>query len=163
MTKKRVSYAADTKESKKYGCVCTCCHADDLPWCKCVIFLRNNYNFDIPAVANALSKGHRGIAQKEFMCKPCNKQLKDGKYSNNFQNCMSSDLCGSSLNHEQDDKDKVHGSRTHNESNMMCDSPSHYMTQSTTFTNYCPCTCCHKTDIPKITMYHLQRIKVQLW
>ena len=23
---------------------------------KCVIFLRNNYNFDIPAVANALSK-----------------------------------------------------------------------------------------------------------
>ena len=41
--KKRVGYTGDTKESKKYGCVCTCCHVDDLPQYKCVIFLRNNY------------------------------------------------------------------------------------------------------------------------
>ena len=28
VTKKSVSYTGDTKESKKYGCVCTCCHAN---------------------------------------------------------------------------------------------------------------------------------------
>ena len=149
MTKKRVGNPGDTKESKKYGCVCTCCHADDLPQYKCVIFLRNNYNFDIPAVANALSKRYREIRQKEFICKPCHKQLKDGKYSNNVQNCGNSDLFGSNLTHEQNDQDTVHGSRTHNESNMTCNFPAQYMTQSTTLTNYCLCTCCHKTDIPR--------------
>ena len=79
------------KNQKKYGCVCTCCHIDNLPWYKCVIFLTKNYNFDIPAVANALSKRHREIRQKEFICKPCHKQLKDGKcksYSNNVQNSV---------------------------------------------------------------------------
>ena len=95
------------------------CHADDLPQYKCVIFLGKNYNFDIPAVANALTKRYREIRQKEFICKPCHKQLKDGKYSNNVQNCGNSDLLGSYLNHEQDDQDTVHGSRTHNENNMI--------------------------------------------
>ena len=65
VTKKRVGNHEETKESKKYGCLCTCCHADDLPRYQCVIFLRNNYNFDIPAVANALSKRYREIRQKE--------------------------------------------------------------------------------------------------
>ena len=88
----------------------------------CVIFLRNNYNFDIPPVANALSK----IREKEFICKPCHKQLKDGKYSNNVQNCDNSYLFGSNLNHEQVDQDKVHGSRTHNENNITCDSLTLY-------------------------------------
>ena len=68
VTKKRVGNHGETKESKMYGCVCTCFHADDLPRYKCVIFLRNNYNFDIPAVANALSKRYREIRQKEFIC-----------------------------------------------------------------------------------------------
>ena len=75
--------------------------------------------------------------------------MKVGKYSNNVQNCDNSDLFGSNLNHEQDNRDKVHGSRTHNENNMTCDFPLHYTTQSTTLTNYCLCTCCHKTDIPR--------------
>ena len=66
-----------------------------------------------------------------------------------FQNCGNSDLFGSNVNHEQDDQDTVHGSRTHNENNMTCNFPSQYMTQSTTLTNYCLCTCCHKTDIPR--------------
>ena len=149
MTKKRVGNPGDTKESNKYGCVCTCCHADDLPQCKCVIFLRNNHNFDIPAVANALSKRYREIIQKELICKPCHKQLKDGKYSKNVQNCCNSYLFGSNLNHEQNDQDTVHGSRTHNESNMTCNFPTQYMTWSTTLTNYCLCTCCHKTDIQR--------------
>ena len=34
----------DTKEWKKYGCVFTCCHIDNFPWYKCVIFLTKNYN-----------------------------------------------------------------------------------------------------------------------
>ena len=67
VTKRRVCYTGDTKESKKYGCVCTCCHIDNFPWYKCVIFLTKNYNFDIPAVANALSKRQREIRQKEFI------------------------------------------------------------------------------------------------
>ena len=56
MTKKRVKESGEMKESKKYGCVCTCCHANDLPQYNCVIFVRQNYNLNIPAVANALSK-----------------------------------------------------------------------------------------------------------
>ena len=149
VTNKRVGNHGETKESKKYGCVCTCCHADDLPMYKCVIFLRNNYNFDIPAVANALPKRHREIRQKEYICIPCHKQLKDGKYSNIVQNGGNSDLFVSNLTHEQNDQDTVHRSRTLNESHMICDFPTHYMTQSTTLTNYCLCTCCHKTDIPR--------------
>ena len=54
VTKKRLAYAGDIKESKKYGGICTCCHIDNLPRCKCVIFLTKNYNVDIPTVANAL-------------------------------------------------------------------------------------------------------------
>ena len=33
--------------------------------------------------------------------------------------------------------------------NVTCDLPSLYMTQTTILTNYCLCTCCHKTDIPR--------------
>ena len=150
MTKKRICNHGETKESKKYGCVCTCCPADDLPRYRCVICLRNNYNFDIPAVANALSKRYREIRQKEFICQPCHKQLKDSKYSNNVQNCGNSNLFGSNLTHEENDQDTVHRSRADNESNMTCDFPTQYMTQSTTLTNYCLCTCCHKTDIPRL-------------
>ena len=112
VTQNRVGNCGETKEPKKYGCVCTCCHADDLLRNQCVIFLRNNYNFDIPAVSNALSKRYREIRQKEFICKPCHKQLKDGTYSNNVQNCGNSDLFGSNFTHEQNDQDIVYRSRT---------------------------------------------------
>ena len=80
---------------------------------------------------------------------PCHKQLREGKYSNNVQNCDNSGLFGSHLNHEQGSQDSVHKSRIHNENNITCDFPSLYMTQTTTLTNYCPCICCHKTDIPR--------------
>ena len=56
MTEKRVKESGDLKESKKHGCLYTCCHANDLPQYNCVIFVRQNYNLNIPAVANALSK-----------------------------------------------------------------------------------------------------------
>ena len=120
--------------------VCACCHADDLPRYQCVIFVRNSYNFDIPAVADALSKRYREIRQKEFICKPCHKQLKDGTYSNNIQNCGNSNLTGLNFTHEQNDtvyrrKHTIYRSRTSNESNMTCNFPAHYMTQSTILTN----------------------------
>ena len=75
--------------------------------------------------------------------------MKDGKYSKNVQNCGNSDLFGSNLTHEQNDQDTVHGNRTHNESNMTCNFPTQYMIQSMTLTNYCLCTCCNKTDVPR--------------
>ena len=103
VTQNKVGNSGETKESKKYGCVCTCCHTDDLPRYQCVIFLRHNYNFEIPAVANALSKKNREIRQKEFICKPCHKQLKDGTYRNNVQNCGNSDLFGLNFTHKQND------------------------------------------------------------
>ena len=149
MTKKRVGNCGETKGSKNYGCVCTCCHADDLPRYQHVIFLRNNYYFDNSAVANALSKRYREIRQKEFICKPCHKQLKEVAYSNNVQNCGNSDLSGSNFTNEQNDQDTVYRNRMYIESNMTCNFPAQYMTQTTTLTNYCLCTCCHKTNIPR--------------
>ena len=98
VTKKGVGYTGDTKESKKYGCVCMCCHADDLPQYKCVIIPRNNYNFDIPAAANALSKRHREIRRNSYANHVIN-NWKDVKYSNNVQNCDTSDIFGSNVNH----------------------------------------------------------------
>ena len=104
---------------------------------------------NIPAVANALSKRHTEIRQKEFICKPCQKQMKDGKYSNNVQNCLNSDMFQSNVNHKQHSQNIVHESRTHNENNITCNFPSNYTTQTITLTNYCLCICCHKTDIPR--------------
>ena len=120
-----------------------------MPRYKCVIFLTKSYNFDIPAVANALAKRHREIRQKEFICKPCHQQLKDGKYSSNVQNCDHSDVFWSKVNNEKCSEDNIHDSRRQNANNVRHDLPSLYMTQTTTLTNYCLCTCCHRTDIPK--------------
>ena len=93
MTKKRVHNSGDMKESRKHGCVYTCCNANDFPQYNCVIFLRQNYNLNIPAVADVLSKWYREIRQKEFIYK----ELKDGKYCKNVQNCPHSDLFGSNV------------------------------------------------------------------
>ena len=150
MTKKRVKESGHLRESKKYGGVCTYCHANDLPQYNCVIFVRHNYNFNIPVFANALSKQYRGIRQKEFICKPCHKELKDGKYSKNVQNCPNSDMFGSNKNHDQDSQGNVQESRIDDVNNITCDFPTSYTTQSTPLTNYCLCTCCHKTDIPRL-------------
>ena len=136
MTQKRIKESGDMKESKKYGCVCTCCQQNDLPQYNCVIFVRQTYNLNIPAVANALSKWYQEIRQKGFICKPCYKELKDGKYSKNVQNCPNSDKLGSNVNHYQDSQDNVQEHRTHNENNITYDFSTQYTTQSTTLTNY---------------------------
>ena len=59
-------------------------------------------------------------------------------------------MFGSHVNHDQHSQDNVQESRPHNENNITCDFPTNYTTQSTTLTNYCLCTCCHKTDIPRL-------------
>ena len=56
VTKKIMTNTQDRKECKKNGCVCTCCHIDNLPRYKCVIFLTKNYNFDISACCQCFSK-----------------------------------------------------------------------------------------------------------
>ena len=126
-----------------------CCHKNDLPWYNCVIFVKHNYNLNIPAVANALSKWYWEIRQKEFVWKSCHTQLKDGKYSKNVQNCTSSDMFGSNVNDDHNSQHNVQEQRIHNENNIICDFPANYSSQSTTLTNYCLCTCCHKNDIPR--------------
>ena len=56
----------------------------------------------------------------------------------------------SNVNHEQDSQDNVQEIRTHNENNITCNFPTNYTTQSITLTNYCQCSCCHKTDIQRL-------------
>ena len=56
---------------------------------------------------------------------------------------------GSNVNHDQDSQDNVQQCRTQNENNITYDFPAQYTTQSTTLTNYCLCTCCHKTDVQR--------------
>ena len=149
MTKRSIHDSRNIIESKKYGCVCTCCHRNDLPQYNCVIFVKHNSNLNIPAVSNALSKCCRAIRQKEFICKSCHKGLKDSKYTKNVQNCPHSDMFGSNVNDDQDSQHNVQENRIHNENNIICDFLAKYTTQSTTLTNYCLCACCHKTDIPR--------------
>ena len=58
-------------------------------------------------------------------------------------------MFGSYVNHDQHSQDNVEESRTHHSNNIKCDFPANYTTQTTTLTNDCLCTCCHKSDIPK--------------
>ena len=149
MKKRRIDNNRNITESKKYGFVCTCCHRNDFPWYNCVIFVKHYYNLNIAAVANALSKWYWEIRQKEFICKSCQKELNNGKDSKNVQNCPNSDMFGSNVNGDQNNQDNVQEKRIHYENNIISDFPANYISQSTTLTNYCLCTCCHKTDIPR--------------
>ena len=66
--------------------------------------------------------------QKEFICKPCRKELKDGKCSKNVQNCPNSDTLGSHVNDHQNSQHNVQENRIHNENNIRCDFPANYTT-----------------------------------
>ena len=129
--------------------VCACAAIEMIYHGITVIFVKHNYNLNIPAVANALSKQYQEIRQKEFICKSCHKELKDGKYSKNVQNFPNSDMFGSNVNDDHNSQYIVQEKRIHNENNIIFDFPANYTSQSTTLTNYCLCTCCHKTDIPR--------------
>ena len=58
-------------------------------------------------------------------------------------------MFGSYVNHGQYSQDNVQEGRTHPANNITCHFPTNYTTQTTTLTNYCLCTCCHNTDIPR--------------
>ena len=58
-------------------------------------------------------------------------------------------MFGFNVNHDQDSQGNVQESRTDDVNIITCDFPASYTVQSTTLTNYCLCTCCHKTDIPR--------------
>ena len=58
-------------------------------------------------------------------------------------------MFGSNINDNQNGQHNVQENRIHNENNIIFDFPVNYMSQSTTLSNYCLCTCCHKTDIPR--------------
>ena len=55
----------------------------------------------------------------------------------------------SNVNDDQDSQHNVQENRIHNKNNIISDFLATYTTLSTTLTNYCLCTCCHKTDIPR--------------
>ena len=129
ITKRRIDNKRNITESKKYGCVCTCWHKNDLQWYNCVIFVKHNYNLNIPAVANALSKQYWEIRQKEFVCKSCHTQLKDGKYSKDVQNCPNSDMFESTVNDDHSSQHNVQEKRIDNNNNTICDFPANYTSQ----------------------------------
>ena len=57
-------------------------------------------------------------------------------------------MLGSHVNDDQNNQHNVQEKRIHNENTIISDFPANYTSQSTTLTNYCLCTCCHKTDMP---------------
>ena len=59
-------------------------------------------------------------------------------------------MFGSYVNHDQHSQDNVQEIRTDDVNNITCDFPISDTTQSTTLTKYCLCTCCCKTDIPRL-------------
>ena len=59
-------------------------------------------------------------------------------------------MYGSNVNDDQNNQHNVQEKRIHNENIIISDFPANYTSQTTTVTNYCLCTCCHKTDIPQL-------------
>ena len=55
----------------------------------------------------------------------------------------------SDIIHDQHTHHNVEQSITHTTNNITCDSRTNYTFQLTICTNYCTCTCCHNTDIPR--------------
>ena len=58
-------------------------------------------------------------------------------------------MFGSDINHDQHTQDNVEQSSTHSTNNITCDFIANDTFQPTICTNYCLCTCCHNTDIPR--------------
>ena len=64
--------------SKKIGCVCTCCQANNLLCHDCVIFVKSNYNFTNETVSVAFANRYSGRGNKEIICKKCHTKMKSG-------------------------------------------------------------------------------------
>ena len=76
----------EQQSTKKSGCVCTCCHKHNFERKNCVIFVRKNYNFNNKLVADALKQRYREHGNKEFICKPCHRKLKEENFK---QKCVN--------------------------------------------------------------------------
>ena len=61
--------------SKKIGCVCTCCQANNLLHCDCVIFVKSNYDFTKETVSDAFANKYRERGNIEFICKKCHTKI----------------------------------------------------------------------------------------
>ena len=79
------------ESTKKSGCICTCCHKDNFERKSCVIFVRKNYNFNNKLVADALRQRYRERANKEFICKPCHRKLKEENFKQQCVNVVEKD------------------------------------------------------------------------
>ena len=123
--------------SKKYGCVCTCCHRKNLMWCDCVIFVKKNYNIDNSNIADVLSRRYREVRNKEFICKPCHTKLQHSHFSTVNSN---------GVDHS---KNMVVMNSYDTTPSMEFQMTSLDFTQNPTYTNHCICTCCHKPDLPR--------------
>ena len=78
----------EEQSTKKSGCVCTCCHKHNFERKNCVIFVRKNYNFNNKLVSKALKQRYREHSNKEFICKPCHRKLKEENFNNNCVNIV---------------------------------------------------------------------------
>ena len=96
-TYERIDYPDEIKQNqqestKKSGCICTCCHKDNFERKSCVIFVRKNYNFNNKLVADALKQRYNEHANKEFICKPCHRKLKEENFKQQCVNFVENKL-----------------------------------------------------------------------
>ena len=123
--------------SKKYGCVCMCCHRKTLMQCDCVIFVKKNYILENPNVVDALSRRYREVRNKEFICKSCHTKLQHS----HFSKVNSNDV--------EHSENVVMMNTNYTTLSMEFHMTSPDFTQNPTYTNHCICTCCHKPDLPR--------------
>ena len=95
MKRRKIDNDRNITESKKYGCVCTCCHRNDtsqsttltnyclctcchkteIPRLQCIIFKESKYNYDNTIIVEALSHRFSVPTSQEYICKKCDKDL----------------------------------------------------------------------------------------
>ena len=124
------------KPSKKIGCVCTCCQANNLLRRDCVIFVKSNYDFTNETVSVAFANRYREKGNKEFICKKCHTKMKSGHtaITDERQVAFTNDIL------------KI---AQLSDSATSAPDSSIYISQDPHFTDRCLCTCCHENNIPR--------------
>ena len=96
----------------------------------CVIFVKKNYDFKNDVIVCALENQYREHNNKEFICKPCHKKLKEGK--------LQPTACDNQMSSTQ---------QSHPPLSDVMQLPSNRYLQNPKVTNKCLCICCCKDDI----------------
>ena len=96
-----------------------------------------NYMLDNPNVADALSRRYREVRNKEFICKPCHKELQHG----HFNKVNSNDVEHSENVVVMNSNDTALSMEFHMTSSDFTPNPK--------YTNHCICTCSHKPNLPR--------------